>query len=114
MVKGVALVILSSLGVGFFRILLFFEGSLSLAWFFLELSSICLVPLFFCVGVSVNLVGLLYYLIVSGISSCLILFSILFSACPLFFVLGFLVKFGIFPFVGWVYCVLKDSNWFVV
>lgn len=105
---------LSVSGLFLFSLFIFFERSLCLAWFFLELAGLSLIPLFFPVGLSVNMVGLFYYLIVSGISSGLILSGVLFSDCIFFTVLGVLIKFGIFPFVGWVYAVLKNSCWLVI
>uniref|UniRef100_A0AAU7N3N5 NADH dehydrogenase subunit 2 n=1 Tax=Dollfustrema vaneyi TaxID=438518 RepID=A0AAU7N3N5_9TREM len=114
MLGGFLVGVLSVLGLFLFSIFLFFESNLCLSWFFLELASISFIPLFFCVGSSVNLVSLFYYLIISGVSSGLLLSGILFEECVFFLVLGLLVKFGVFPFFGWVYSVIGGVNWLAV
>lgn len=74
----------------------------------------CLVPLFFLQTEALKLRGLFTYLIVSGISSSMLVCGILFEDFVVFMVAGLLVKFGLFPFIGWVYSVAMKSKWYVV
>lgn len=58
--------------------------------------------------------GLFNYLVVSRISSSFILVGVLFESFSFLTVLGFFVKFGVFPFFGWVFSVLLTTNLFIV
>lgn len=86
-------------------------------WVFFELCSLCLVPSFFFVPQS-SLYKfyscLLSYIIMSGLSSVFIVTGILFSEFYIFIFLGFLIKFGLFPFSFWVYWVFSEANWFFI
>nr|YP_009445126.1 NADH dehydrogenase subunit 2 [Trichobilharzia szidati]ATV95730.1 NADH dehydrogenase subunit 2 [Trichobilharzia szidati] len=107
------------MGVGGFSLLLLFfsslfmlfSGDLVVYWMLLEISTLCLVPLFFCGG---SVSGLLSYLVVSSLSSVLIMVGLVFPDVYLLFVFGLCIKFGLFPFVGWVYDVLVYSNSWLV
>nr|YP_001382126.1 NADH dehydrogenase subunit 2 [Trichobilharzia regenti]ABG91500.1 NADH dehydrogenase subunit 2 [Trichobilharzia regenti] len=92
-------------------LLMLFSGDLMMYWMLLEISTLCLVPLFFGGG---GLSGLLSYLVVSSLSSILIMVGLVFSDVYLLFVFGLCVKFGLFPFIYWVYNVLVYSgSWLV-
>nr|YP_010704912.1 NADH dehydrogenase subunit 2 [Plagiorchis multiglandularis]WCQ78409.1 NADH dehydrogenase subunit 2 [Plagiorchis multiglandularis] len=101
-------------GLAFFSGLLFSAGNLFVFWLFLELCVLFLVPMFFLKSELLNLCGLFNYLIVSSVSSSFLIAGILFESFLWFIVLGLLIKFGIFPFIGWVYSVINNSNWYVV
>lgn len=101
-------------GLLVFSVLLFSSRNLFIAWLFLELCVLFLVPMFFLKSESLNLCGLFKYLIVSSVSSSFLISGILFESFLFFVVLGLLIKFGVFPFLGWVYSVVKKSNWHVV
>nr|UFQ89076.1 NADH dehydrogenase subunit 2 [Caulobothrium sp. MZUSP 7989] len=83
-------------------------------WVFLELCGISLIPCFFYSS-DVSLQGfyssLLSYVVMSGVSSVFLVSGILLSDLYFFIVLGFIVKFGLFPFSLWVYRVFSGSNW---
>lgn len=100
--------------VFFFSVLLYFCDSLIFAWLCLELSTLSLVPCFFFRRISVDIVSLFKYLVVSGVSSCFIVSGSIFPDLSMFFMLGLVIKFGLFPFLGWVYNVVTRSKWLVV
>nr|BAV82532.1 NADH dehydrogenase subunit 2 [Mesocestoides corti] len=86
-------------------------------WVFLELGGLALVPSFFYnVGGSFHSFygGLFTYVVVSGFSSVLLVTGFLFVELYYFVLLGFIVKFGLFPFSLWVYRVFSSSNWFFI
>nr|UDU84922.1 NADH dehydrogenase subunit 2 [Glypthelmins quieta] len=112
--RGYFLFWFSVLGLSFFSVLLFSASNLFSFWLFLELCVLCLVPMFFLGGEVLSLSGLFSYLIVSSISSSLVVSGILFEGFLFLFLVGLLIKFGIFPFMGWVYEVVGGSNWCVV
>lgn len=78
----------------------------------MELAGLCLVPSFFLV--SVGLEGLYRYLIVSRLSSALIIRGLVVEGLASLVFWGFIVKLGIFPFVGWVYSVVSVLGWLSV
>nr|UFQ89160.1 NADH dehydrogenase subunit 2 [Echeneibothrium williamsi] len=86
-------------------------------WVFLELCGMSLVPAFFYSSNS-SLQGfyssLLSYIVISGLSSILLISGVAINGLYYFIVLGFLAKFGLFPFSLWVYRVLNGSNWFFI
>nr|UFQ89064.1 NADH dehydrogenase subunit 2 [Rhodobothrium cf. paucitesticulare DJM-2021] len=86
-------------------------------WVFLELCGMSLIPSFFYVSNS-SLQGfyssLLSYIVMSGLSSVLLVSGIIMSDLYLLIVVGFMVKFGLFPFSLWVYRVFSGSNWFFI
>ena len=93
-----------------FVLCFFLSKGLIMLWLFLELATLGLVPAFF-LSRDVNcLEGLFNYLVVSRISSSFIVCGFLFEGLLGFLLLGFLIKFGIFPFFGWVYKVVVNSN----
>nr|YP_010853274.1 NADH dehydrogenase subunit 2 [Metorchis bilis]WGM81693.1 NADH dehydrogenase subunit 2 [Metorchis bilis] len=112
--RGVFLSVLGLVCVVGFSIFLFAGDNLLMFWLFLELASLSLVPFFFLYSDSGVLVSLFSYIIVSGVSSSFIVSGLLFDDLMVFFVIGLLLKFGLFPFLGWVYVVLVYSNWLVV
>nr|UFQ89220.1 NADH dehydrogenase subunit 2 [Anindobothrium anacolum] len=83
-------------------------------WVFLELCGMSIIPSFFY-GSNCSLQGfyssLLSYVIMSGLSSVFLVSGIIISDLYFFILLGFLVKFGLFPFSLWVYRVFSGSNW---
>nr|YP_009733715.1 NADH dehydrogenase subunit 2 [Gangesia oligonchis]QHV34465.1 NADH dehydrogenase subunit 2 [Gangesia oligonchis] len=86
-------------------------------WVFLELCGMSLVPAFFYVS-DASLQGfyssLLSYIVMSGLSSFLMVSGIVISSLYFFVFMGFVVKFGLFPFSLWVYRVFSGSNWFFI
>nr|UFQ88368.1 NADH dehydrogenase subunit 2 [Caulobothrium sp. LRP 10376] len=83
-------------------------------WVFLELCGMSLIPAFFYSSNS-SLQGfyssLLSYVVMSGLSSVFLVSGIIISDLYFFIVLGFIIKFGLFPFSLWVYRVFSGSNW---
>lgn len=83
-------------------------------WIFLELCGISLIPSFFYVrknSVRGFYESLLSYIVMSRVSSVLIVSGLLFVDLYYFVILGFVVKFGLFPFSLWIYHVFAESNW---
>nr|YP_009646081.1 NADH dehydrogenase subunit 2 [Plagiorchis maculosus]QBX99308.1 NADH dehydrogenase subunit 2 [Plagiorchis maculosus] len=112
--RGYFVFFFSLLGLTVFSVLLFSASNLFVFWLFLELCVLFLVPLFFLKSEYLNLCGLFNYLVVSSVSSSFLIAGILFEPFLFFIVLGLLIKFGVFPFLGWVYSVVNNSNWYVV
>ena len=113
-VRGIFSSFFSVVGLVCFCILMFFSNNLSFFWLFLELATLCVIPAFFLYDDSSILGGLFSYIVVSRVSSSLILCGILYEGLVYMLLLGLLVKFGLFPFWGWVYSVSLNSNWLVV
>nr|YP_009175586.1 NADH dehydrogenase subunit 2 [Drepanidotaenia lanceolata]ALH16574.1 NADH dehydrogenase subunit 2 [Drepanidotaenia lanceolata] len=86
-------------------------------WVFLELAGLSIIPCFFYNSGS-SIYGfyssLLTYVIMSGLSSVFLVSGLLFSSLYIFIFLGFVIKFGLFPFSFWVYRVFSESNWFFI
>nr|UFQ89196.1 NADH dehydrogenase subunit 2 [Anthocephalum cf. caira DJM-2021] len=86
-------------------------------WVFLELCGMSLIPSFFYLSNS-SLQGfyssLLTYIVMSGLSSVFLVSGLVISELYLFVLVGFLVKFGLFPFCLWVYRVFSGSNWLFI
>lgn len=83
-------------------------------WVFLELCGMSLIPAFFYKsGKSIEgfYRSLLCYIVMSGLSSVLLVRGIVMSELYGFIILGFIVKFGLFPFRLWVYRVFSGRNW---
>nr|YP_009240947.1 NADH dehydrogenase subunit 2 [Brachycladium goliath]ALN38360.1 NADH dehydrogenase subunit 2 [Brachycladium goliath] len=104
----------SLLGVVFFSVCLFLSDNLSFFWLFLELGTLSLVPSFFLRRGVFTLDSLFSYLVVSSVSSSMIVCGLLFEGVLFLVVVGLFIKFGLFPFLGWIYSVVVGSNWFVV
>lgn len=83
----------------FFSAFLFWGDSFIFSWLSLELATLGLVPSFFVEG-GLSLVALFRYLIVSGVSSGFIVLGLMFPELVFFLLLGFYIKFGLFPFFG--------------
>ena len=80
---------------------------------FLELCGLSLIPSFFCfneAGIYGFYNSLLSYVVMSGLSSVLLVVGILFCDLYYFIFFGFVVKFGLFPFSYWVYCVFSERG----
>nr|UEC44190.1 NADH dehydrogenase subunit 2 [Taenia tianguangfui] len=83
-------------------------------WVFIELMSLSIIPSFFF---NVNVLSynfyssILCYIIMSGLSSVLLVSGLLVSGLYYFVYFGFVVKFGLFPFMFWVYRVFSVGNW---
>lgn len=97
-------------GMFIFGVSMFFKLGLTMLWLYLELCGLCLIPLFFWGGAGASLSRLFYYIVFSGISSSLLLVGILLPESLFFIISGLLVKFGVFPFWGWVYRVCCYSK----
>nr|BDI27945.1 NADH dehydrogenase subunit 2 [Cylindrotaenia sp. MN-2022] len=86
-------------------------------WVFLELCGLSIIPTFFYSGGS-GVYGfysaLLSYVIMSGVSSVLVVSGILISSLYIFIFLGFVMKFGLFPFSMWVYRVFSGGGWLLI
>ena len=112
--RGLLFFFLSFFGVLFFTVAALFRSGFFELWVFLELVRLCLIPSFFTArscGLSESLFN---YLIFSSISSSFMVVGFLCEDYFYLVVLGLLVKFGVFPFSGWVYCVVCKSNWSLV
>nr|AYV63038.1 NADH dehydrogenase subunit 2 [Haplorchis taichui] len=112
--RGLALSGFSVVSVFLFSLCLFLSDNLLLFWLFLELGALSLVPGFFIVGGSGALGGLFSYILVSAVSSSLIVSGLLYEDVFFLSCLGLIMKFGVFPFMGWVYVVVLASNWLVI
>nr|WSP01993.1 NADH dehydrogenase subunit 2 [Wallinia sp. URM-2015] len=112
--RGFLIALLSMSGLMVFSLCLFMSSNLCMFWVFLELGTLSLVPLFFLYSHNHMLEGLFSYLVVSSMSSSIIMCGFLFEGIYFFVILGFMMKFGIFPFFGWIYNVVLNSNWFVM
>lgn len=86
-------------------------------WVFLELCGLSIVPsLFFnveCMNYKFYS-SILCYIIMSGLSSVLLISGLLIVGLYYFVFFGFVVKFGLFPFMFWVYRVFSVSKWVFV
>lgn len=90
-----------SLGaVSLFCLCLFLSDNLLMVWLFLELATLSLVPTFFLRREDCCLDSLFSYLVISRISSSFIVCGLLFEGVLGFMLLGFVIKFGLFPFFG--------------
>nr|QDA21733.1 NADH dehydrogenase subunit 2 [Amphimerus sp. JM-2019] len=112
--RGVFLSIFSVMCMLVFSTVMFSGGNLLMFWLFLELSTLSLIPSFFLYLDSGVLPSLFSYIMVSGVSSSLIVSGVLFENFLILSVMGLLLKFGLFPLLGWVYVVTVYSNWLVV
>nr|YP_009533202.1 NADH dehydrogenase subunit 2 [Cyathocotyle prussica]AYH51387.1 NADH dehydrogenase subunit 2 [Cyathocotyle prussica] len=101
-------------GFSLFSICLFFSKDLVFFWLFLELSGLCLMPCFFLSVGSGSFISLFTYIVVSSISSSMMLAGILYGELVFFFLIGLLIKFGFFPFLGWLYIVNLNTNWLII
>lgn len=111
--RGLVISWFSAVIVFVFSLCLFLRDNLLLFWLFLELGALALVPTFFR-GRGRNVLGGLFnYILVSAVSSSLIVGGFLFEKMFFLSCLGLIIKFGIFPFMGWVYTVIVSSNWLV-
>nr|YP_010693885.1 NADH dehydrogenase subunit 2 [Morishitium polonicum]WCD42522.1 NADH dehydrogenase subunit 2 [Morishitium polonicum] len=113
--RGSILFVFGITGLFLFSGLMCSSSSLSFFWLFLELCSLCVIPLFFITdGDAFIFSGLFNYIVVSSISSSLILCGLLEEVLIFLMICGLLLKFGLFPFWGWIYSVGLSSNWFVI
>nr|BAV82954.1 NADH dehydrogenase subunit 2 [Schistosoma margrebowiei] len=90
------------------------SGDILMFWLFLELSSLSMVPcLLYCSSISLS-ESLINYIFAISVSSSMMLVGLVYSDFFLFFFFGFIIKFGVFPFVLWVYSVFYySSSWLV-
>lgn len=101
----------------FFCFLCSIVDSLLGFWVFLELAGLSIIPSFFyrtdsSLGKFYN--SLLTYVIMSALSSVMLFGGILFVRFYYFIYLGFVLKFGLFPFRFWVYKIFVGSNWLFI
>nr|QIX04642.1 NADH dehydrogenase subunit 2 [Brachydistomum sp. PakPr2] len=98
-----------------FSVLVFAGSNIIVSWMFVELSTLSLFPVFFVWSIMSEVYSALFvFYVVSAISSVLVLFGVLSEVFWLVTFVGFMIKFGIFPFIFWVYHVFLNSNWYVV
>nr|YP_009466058.1 NADH dehydrogenase subunit 2 [Hydatigera kamiyai]BAN15671.1 NADH dehydrogenase subunit 2 [Hydatigera kamiyai] len=86
-------------------------------WIFLELCGLSIIPSFFYnnkVSLYNFYSSVLSYIIVSGLSSILIVLGLMFLGLYYFIYFGFALKFGLFPFLLWVYRVFSVGNWLFI
>nr|YP_010528193.1 NADH dehydrogenase subunit 2 [Echinoparyphium aconiatum]UXW64387.1 NADH dehydrogenase subunit 2 [Echinoparyphium aconiatum] len=112
--RGLIISLFGVMGVICFSLLMFSSNNLSFFWLFLELSTLCVIPMFFLYGEEGVLTGLFNYIVVSSISSSLVLCGVLSGELLFLLIVGLLLKFGLFPLWGWVYKVGLGSNWLVL
>nr|YP_009092176.1 NADH dehydrogenase subunit 2 [Dicrocoelium chinensis]AHG06501.1 NADH dehydrogenase subunit 2 [Dicrocoelium chinensis] len=99
----------------FYSIITFAGDNLVMSWLFIEFATLSLFPMFFVFSVTLNVYSALFFFyVVSAVASVLVLFGVLSEGFWLLTFVGFSIKFGIFPFVYWVYHVVLNSNWYVV
>nr|NP_066234.2 NADH dehydrogenase subunit 2 [Taenia crassiceps]AAG13174.2 NADH dehydrogenase subunit 2 [Taenia crassiceps] len=98
----------------FFSFMCCLVDSLLGFWVFLELGSLSLIPSFFF-NLSYSYYNfynsILCYVVMSGLSSVFLVLELWLSGLYYFVFLGFSIKFGLFPFMFWVYRVFAVSNW---
>nr|QBZ73930.1 NADH dehydrogenase subunit 2 [Versteria mustelae] len=86
-------------------------------WVFLELSSLSIIPSIFFMG-DLNFSNLyssiMSYIVMSGLSSVMFVSGLLISNLYYFIFFGFIIKFGLFPFMFWVYRVFSIGNWLFI
>nr|YP_003434409.1 NADH dehydrogenase subunit 2 [Taenia pisiformis]ADC52490.1 NADH dehydrogenase subunit 2 [Taenia pisiformis] len=82
-------------------------------WVFLELGSLSLIPaLLYNVNLNFNFYScILCYIIMSGLSSAVLVSGLLIPGLYNFIFFGLVIKFGLFPFMFWVYRVFGLGNW---
>lgn len=100
MFRGVLLRIFGLVCLVGFSICLFVRDKLLMFWLFLELASLRLIPFFFLDSERGVLVSLFSYVVVSGVSSSLVVSGLMFDDLLTLLVIGLLLKFGLFPFMG--------------
>nr|ADU04584.1 NADH dehydrogenase subunit 2 [Schistosoma turkestanicum] len=94
---------------------LLFSGDVLIFWLLVELVSLSLIPCFFNTCSNINFEGVTSYILAVSVSSILILVGVVYAEFFYFFLLGFMIKFGIFPFFGWVYKVfISSQSWLIV
>lgn len=114
MARGGILFFFRLLSLSFFSFCLLLRNKLSFFWLFMELCTLRLVPSFFISYNRYSLGGLFRYLIVSSVASSFIVSGVLIENFLFMSLIGFFIKFGIFPFFGWVYSVMLGTKLFVV
>lgn len=83
-------------------------------WLRVEIARLLLLMGFFSYKILVKrYTSLLYYLLVSGLRSGFIFSGILCKDIKYFLAVGFLIKVGMFPFLGWVLSVYINCGWFL-
>lgn len=83
-------------------------------WVFLELAGLAIIPsLFIKPPTETQLFynSLLHYVVMSGLSSVLLISGIIMANLYWLLLLGFIVKFGIFPFKFWIYHIFSRGSW---
>lgn len=86
-------------------------------WVFLELGSLSIVPSILLMGdfrFSNMYSSMMSYIVMSGLSSVLFVSGLLINGLYYFIFLGFSIKFGLFPFMFWVYRVFSIGKWFFI
>nr|AHW85060.1 NADH dehydrogenase subunit 2 [Tetrancistrum nebulosi] len=84
-------------------------------WLCLEMATLLSVCGFFVPGVSFNRYNpLMCFIILSGVSSILLFLGVNNDIFQLFIFLSFLIKLGIFPFMGWVLLVYTNVSWLLL
>lgn len=86
-------------------------GRMSNAWVYMVLATLAVTPCFLHSSKNFAPGALFCYLVVMSVSSGLILTGVLTPPFFSFFLMGFILKFGVFPFMPWVYWVLKLVSW---
>nr|QJD07230.1 NADH dehydrogenase subunit 2 [Capsaloides cristatus] len=100
-----------------FSLLVLSSASTLNMWLYIELSVLSVIPCFFGnYSFSNYYKGLLYYLLLSGISSGFIFSGLILinQGADLVIFVGFLVKFCLFPLGFWLYLVGTSSSWIVI
>nr|QDO72069.1 NADH dehydrogenase subunit 2 [Schistosoma haematobium] len=107
-------VYVSILLVALLSLLTLTSGDILMFWLFLEFCSLSMIPcLLQCSNLNVG-DSLLMYIFAISISSSLMLVGLLYCDFFFFFLVGFMIKFGVFPFIIWIYSVFINScSWIV-
>lgn len=81
-------------------------------WLRVEAAGLILISGFFRYASSFKrYIALLYYLLISGLSSVLMFRGIIRSSFNSLILVSAIVKAGIFPFIGWVLTVYNNCRW---
>ena len=107
-------VYVSILLIALLRLLTLTRGDILMFWLFLEFCRLSMIPcLLQCRKFKVD-DRLLRYIFAIRISSSLMLVGLLYCDFFFFFLVGFMIKFGVFPFIIWIYSVfIKRCRWIV-
>lgn len=75
---------------------------------------LCLVPCFFIKRRAYRIPAMAVYVVISGVTSSMYVIGIIDIKYLLVLLIAFYIKFGLFPFMYWVYMVGSNSKWLII